>query len=91
MRKAEINQTVATLTKPPITTGSWLRDILTDNSGTVGLHRFQIVAWTVVLGCIFIVSVARDLSMPEFNTTLLTLMGISAGTYLGFKLPTNGG
>jgi len=23
--------------------------------------------------------------MPEFNNTLLTLMGISSGTYLGFK------
>ena len=25
--------------------------------------------------------------MPEFSTTLLGLMGISSGTYLGFKLP----
>jgi len=25
--------------------------------------------------------------MPEFNTTLLGLMGISSGTYLGAKFP----
>jgi hypothetical protein len=25
--------------------------------------------------------------MPEFGATLLALMGISAGTYLGFKIP----
>lgn len=91
LRMTEIDQTVANVTKPAITTGSWLRDVLTDNNGSVALHRFQILAWTVVLGFIFLASVVRDLSMPEFNTTLLTLMGISAGTYLGFKLPTNGG
>jgi len=26
-------------------------------------------------------------SMPEFPETLLVLQGISAGTYLGFKIP----
>jgi hypothetical protein len=41
----------------------------------------------VVLGFIFIGHVYRDLAMPEFNTTLLGLMGISAGTYLGLKIP----
>jgi hypothetical protein len=25
--------------------------------------------------------------MPQFNPTLLGLMGISSGTYLGFKVP----
>jgi len=25
--------------------------------------------------------------MPEFDNTLLALMGISSGTYLGFKIP----
>jgi len=25
--------------------------------------------------------------MPEFSTTLLGLMGLSAGTYIGFKFP----
>jgi hypothetical protein len=29
----------------------------------------------------------RDLIMPQFSETLLALMGISAGTYIGFKIP----
>lgn len=64
----------------------FLLDILSD-SGGVNFHRFQMAAWTVVLGFIFIGHVYRDLAMPEFNTTLLGLMGISAGTYLGLKIP----
>ena len=44
-------------------------------------------AWTLILGVIFIGSVYKDLAMPEFNVTLLGLMGISSGTYLGFKFP----
>lgn len=91
LRVAEIDTAVANAVSPPLTTGSWLRDVLTDNNGNVALHRFQVLVWTLVLGLIFLTSVARDLSMPEFSTTLLALMGISAGTYLGFKLPTNGG
>ena len=64
----------------------FLRDILTDASG-VSLHRFQIVVWTIVLGFIFAISVYNTLGMPEFSGTLLALMGISNGTYIGFKFP----
>jgi hypothetical protein len=63
-----------------------LRDILRDGSG-YSFHRFQIFAWTIVLGIIFVSSVYNNLSMPEFSTTLLGLMGISSGTYIGFKFP----
>ena len=28
------------------------------------------------------------MTMPEFSPTMLARMGISSGTYLGFKLPT---
>ena len=65
--------------------GFWL-DVLSDSDG-ISLHRFQIVVWTVVLGLIFCVSVYRDLAMPAFSVTLLALMGVSSGTYLGFKVP----
>ena len=67
--------------------GFW-QDLVTDEHGTVALDRFQIVAWTVVLGGVFFFSVLWDLTMPEFSPTMLALMGISSGTYLGFKLPT---
>ena len=69
----------------PVSESFW-KDILTDVNG-ITLHRFQIVIWTFILGSLFVYSVYRDLAMPEFNGTLLALMGISSGTYLGFKIP----
>lgn len=65
--------------------GFW-KDIMTDADG-ISLHRFQIVVWTMVLGTIFLVSVYKTLGMPEFGGTMVALMGISAGTYIGFKFP----
>ncbi len=65
----------------------FIRDVLSDADGSVSLHRFQMFAWTLVLGVIFIASVYKNLAMPQFSTTLLGLMGISSGTYLGFKVP----
>ena len=64
----------------------FLRDILADSSG-YSFHRFQIFAWTIVLGVIFLSTVYNNLTMPEFSSTLLGLMGLSAGTYIGFKFP----
>lgn len=64
----------------------FLRDILSDAEG-ISLYRFQLFAWTLVLGVIFVASVYDGLQMPQFNPTLLGLMGISSGTYLGFKVP----
>jgi hypothetical protein len=61
-------------------------DILSDVEG-VTLHRFQMAAWTLVLTFIFLATVYNALAMPEFSGTLLGLMGISAGAYLGFKAP----
>ena len=72
------------LTKPVSET--LLKDIFTDASG-VSFHRFQIVVWTIVLGFLFVVGVYKALAMPAFSNTLLALMGISSGTYLGFKIP----
>jgi hypothetical protein len=64
---------------------TWWRDLIADDNGGVGLDRIQVLVWTMVLGFIFLNAVFWDLSMPEFNTTLLALMGISSGTYIGFK------
>jgi hypothetical protein len=65
---------------------SFWRDLVSDNDG-VALHRVQVAVWTLTLCVTFIYIVMRDLTMPTFDPTLLTLMGISSGTYLGFKLP----
>lgn len=63
----------------------FLRDLLWDDDG-ISLHRLQAVLWTVALGGVFLMEVYRVLGMPDFSATLLTLLGISNGTYVGFKL-----
>jgi hypothetical protein len=63
----------------------FIRDILSDSNG-ISFHRFQVFAWTIVMVMVFIRQVASYLVMPEFSGALLTLMGISSGTYLGFKV-----
>lgn len=70
----------------PHETQGFLKDILNDAHG-VSFHRFQMFVWTIVLGFLFVYSVWKRLSMPELGATLLALQGISAGTYLGFKIP----
>jgi hypothetical protein len=61
-------------------------DLLAEN-GRVTLHRLQIIVWTVVLGVVFIHRVAKELSMPTFDNTLLGLMGLSSLTYVALKVP----
>jgi len=87
-RLAQITQQIKSLTPSASAgvTAGFLRDILSDGSG-YSFHRFQIFAWMLVLGVIFVSSVYNQLTMPEFSTTLLGLMGISSGTYIGFKFP----
>jgi hypothetical protein len=84
-----LNEVAALLAKPAQTSmpsRGWLRDILSDENG-ISFHRLQIVGWTVVLVGVFIRTVWRDVAMPDFDATTLGLMGISSGTYLGFKIP----
>ena len=70
----------------PAASRGFLNDVLSDDQG-LSIYRFQLFAWTLVLGVIFCASVYDGLAMPQFSTTLLGLMGISSGTYLGFKVP----
>ncbi len=70
----------------PVASRGFLNDVLSDDQG-LSIYRFQLFAWTLVLGVIFCASVYNGLAMPNFSTTLLGLMGISSGTYLGFKVP----
>ncbi|MDE1146612.1 MAG: hypothetical protein PW843_08315 [Azospirillaceae bacterium] len=65
---------------------NFLHDILTDANG-ISLHRFQSVVWTFVLGVLFLVEVVVHRCMPDFDPYTLGVLGISAGTYLGFKIP----
>ena len=62
----------------------FFNDICVGDNGA-SFHRVQIVLWTIVLGIYFVSNVVCLMSMPEFSNTLLLLMGITNGTYLGFK------
>ncbi len=87
-RLVELRQLDAVKTSPVKrgASGNFFSDVLGDAQG-ISIQRFQLFVWTVVLGLIFVGSVYRSLAMPEFSNTLLGLMGISSGTYLGFKFP----
>jgi hypothetical protein len=82
----DIENKLHNLPMPPGASERFLSDILSDDQG-VSLHRFQMAAWTVILGIVFIHEVWSKLALPDFNATLLGLMGISAGTYVAFKIP----
>lgn len=71
---------------PPGESESWWRDLLSDENG-ISFHRLQIAVWTVVLVGAFVTAVWRTFAMPEFDNVTLGLLGISSGTYLGFKVP----
>ena len=66
-------------------TRGFFKDLLSDGAGD-SFHRFQMILFTLILAVIFVVRVGYGLAMPEFDGTLLGLMGISNGTYLGFKM-----
>jgi hypothetical protein len=63
----------------------FFKDLISDHSN-ISLFRFQNFAWTIILVIVFIRTVIVYLRMPEFDMTLLTLMGISSGTYIGAKV-----
>lgn len=65
----------------------FFHDVCSDDKGKLTFDRFQIFVWSIVLGIIFVASVYNVLTMPDFPGQLLALMGISSGTYLGFKFP----
>lgn len=69
----------------PVSKGFWV-DLISDFHGPA-ISRFQMVLWTILLGVLFVIEVAWNLTMPAFDETLLALLGISAGTYVGFKFP----
>lgn len=90
-RITEIDDEVKRLRNPaPESSKGFWRDICDDGIG-MSFHRLQVVMWSLILGLVFIRSVSQVMTMPEFSETLLILMGISSGTYLGFKFPEQPG
>lgn len=93
-KKSDLAKVVADIaTLPPQAAPSasrgFVKDILSDADG-IRFHRFQVVVWTIVLAVVFVRLVHQEFAMPEFSAMLLGLMGLSSGTYVGFKFPETG-
>ncbi|HKS23160.1 MAG TPA: hypothetical protein VJZ76_10210 [Thermoanaerobaculia bacterium] len=86
LAKINIDLAKATAARSSPVSKNFFDDLLTDANGA-NVHRFQMVGWTVVLGVIYLYGVWKLLALPDFPGTLNALLGISAGTYLGFKIP----
>ncbi|MBY5904718.1 hypothetical protein HFO88_31020 [Rhizobium leguminosarum] len=66
------------------TSRGFVSDVLSVD-GAPQLQRIQAIAWTLILGALFVWTVARNFRLPVFDPTLLLLMGLVSGLYLGFK------
>jgi hypothetical protein len=71
--------------------------LLTDDEGYPDLTKIQMMAWTLLTGAIYLTRVMqltyanihRDadlLQMPDIDKSLMLLMGLGQGTYLGKKV-----
>lgn len=60
-----------------------------DSLNDYSLHRVQIFCWNLAMSYVFLRSVVINYTMPEFDNTLLALMGVSSAAYLGFKRQEN--
>jgi hypothetical protein len=84
-------------------TSSSAADLVSDDSGTPDLSKTQLLIFTLIAVGIFIVNVfdqinaitihgatAANSALPDIDTTLMILMGLSQGGYLGKKVVTTG-
>ncbi|GEM_PF-5609576 len=67
---------------------SFLMNILSDKDG-VSIHRFQNVAFTIAIGGYFLFEVYAYKTIPELDSNLIVLMGISSATYIAVKQGEN--
>ncbi|MEI6848053.1 MAG: hypothetical protein WCK32_08515 [Chlorobiaceae bacterium] len=66
--------------------GNIFIDILSDEYG-IALSRFQVLVWTCIVVFIFVHDVYSTMKMPDFSdSNVLILMGISSGSYIGYKI-----
>jgi hypothetical protein len=63
----------------------FFRDLVSE-SGEPEVSRLQLLVWNGILGVIFLWQSIFQWAMPEFDATLMTLLGISSAAYVGFKI-----
>lgn len=63
----------------------------TDYENRLSLGKFQMLIWTIIslaIYTIILLTSSPNLTLPEVTPTMVTLMGISQGTYLIHKIPS---
>jgi hypothetical protein len=99
--KAITTENVASgqLTKAPKTSGSFLGDIIKDDSGFPDLSKVQMMSWTFIAIITYILylgtmvftktgEIEKVLIFPDIPSALMVLMGLGQGAYIGKKLVT---
>ena len=88
--QAAAGQTRALLTRARetmLTTQNLATDLLSETTPeTWDPHRVQILVFSVVFGVYYLSQLNRLVALPDFSSSMLTLLGISSATYLGFKV-----
>jgi hypothetical protein len=83
--KRVVDQGVVTPGTTVAPTAGVAKDLFSGATGA-DLHRVQFGLWSVVLMIVFVATVYDTLAMPQFDTSLLGLMGISSAAYAGMKI-----
>ncbi len=68
----------------------FFQDILSDENG-ICMHRFQSMVFNILFGVTFITNFWMKQQFPEFNSSELTLIGVSSGAFLALKMNENKG
>lgn len=63
---------------------SFFLDILSDGNG-VSITRFQTVLFNIIIGLAFLIHVVTKLEMPEFDSSILGLLGLSSAGFAALK------
>lgn len=85
VQEAVANTLPAPITAPAMNAKFWFDQIIRDAEGRVSLHRLQAFLWTLLLGGVYVAEVTLVIALPDFDTNMLLLMGVSNGGYVAMK------
>jgi hypothetical protein len=71
-------------TKASPASQGFFNDLISEG-GDPEIARLQMLVWNFMLGVVFIWQSVFQWKMPTFDPTVMTLLGISSATYVGFK------
>jgi hypothetical protein len=71
-------------TNAPRPSQGFFNDLISEG-GDPEIARLQMLVWNFMLGVVFIWQSVFQWTMPTFDPTVMTLLGISSATYVGFK------